>query len=394
MAAIGRKTYTYKPTVLDASSGIPEQSVRVYIYDDDLDLVVDGDVIQTDAQGTIPEQVLENQVQTDSGSGFVQNLETPHKIILTKYVGTFGLSIQTQAATIASEGTPDLFTGQNQFITLDQAAVDAIGFFNVNTGTGVITIGQPKTTTQFFHQGFNYYTFDPIPDLDYLVFTGDGNNFVCEYTAIFTGAAVVLDLEGKSLGAVPGKLFSFQNGAKPDNGTISGNANLVNTSDIPDIDGVNFLGNVDVSPTANSVCNWNNVSIAGNLENTNPSFNVEINLTGASSIPNVVDPGTGPGQINLITGLSTFDFTVSPVPTPNYEWRLYSVTALGSLAGSVELDGLENETASGKSYQHTFTNQPAALQIISDDFVESVTYFSLSSSDLSINVPLTVDTND
>ena len=49
----------------------------------------------------------------------------------------------------------------------------------------------------------------------------------------------------------------------------------------------------------------------------------------------------------------------------DYEWRIYEVTAAGSLAGAVELDGEESATADNQSYAHPTTGTiTIAIQIL------------------------------
>ena len=128
------------------------------------------------------------------------------------------------------------------------------------------------------------------------------------------------------------------------------------------------------------------------LVSVNSGQTLTINVQAGASTPTVYNTGTG--TVNVVAGLTTFKFTVNPSIT-GYEWRLYSVTAAGSLAGSVELDGQETATADNQTYSH----DPAstiniALQILSDDYVENIQYYSLGSTNLDVTINLKVDNND
>ena len=121
------------------------------------------------------------------------------------------------------------------------------------------------------------------------------------------------------------------------------------------------------------------------------SGTLTVNVTDGATIPSIRSAGA---TINVVAGQKNFQFTVSPLPTPNYEWRLYTVTAEGSLLGAVELAGEESATTATKTYTHSFTNQPVAVQIISDDYIEETFYTTLTPTDLSVTINLKVDNND
>jgi len=123
-----------------------------------------------------------------------------------------------------------------------------------------------------------------------------------------------------------------------------------------------------------------------------------INVAVTGSTPSVYNIGTGgAGAISVVAGLKTFAFTVSPSIT-SYEWRLYSVTAIGSLAGSTELAGEETASADNQSYSYSYTSdQPIAIQVISqpnNDFEESTTYYTLTNTDQDITILLNKDNNN
>lgn len=107
--------------------------------------------------------------------------------------------------------------------------------------------------------------------------------------------------------------------------------------------------------------------------------------------------GSG-GSVTLVLDPKTFQFTINPSTLIDYEWRLYSVTAVGSMAGATELDGEENATTGTQSYSYSYTADVAvAVQIINqpdNDYVESTTYYTLGNADQSVTINLVKDINN
>ncbi len=134
-------------------------------------------------------------------------------------------------------------------------------------------------------------------------------------------------------------------------------------------------------------------SITGNetIHITASSGTFTINVSDGATVPSVSTAGA---IVDVVAGQKTFTFTIAPLPSPNYEWRLYTVTAEGSQAGAVELDGLENDTTATQSHTHAYTSQPVAVQVISNDYIEKVSYYTLTASDLSVTINLDVENND
>jgi hypothetical protein len=164
-------------------------------------------------------------------------------------------------------------------------------------------------------------------------------------------------------------------------------ATYVWTSNLTSYDvGVASGEGVDVAVTGGS--------ITGNeaLHITAASGTFRISVT-AGDTPSVSSAGA---VVYVIAGEKTFTQTISPVPTPDYEYRLYTVTAEGDMAGAVEItaEGEENATTGSHAYTHTETNQPIAVQIISNDYVERTYYDTLTAADKSATINLDVDTND
>lgn len=89
----------------------------------------------------------------------------------------------------------------------------------------------------------------------------------------------------------------------------------------------------------------------------------------------------------------TFSFTIAPSIT-TYEWRVYTVTSIGSLAGAVEIDGEESATVDNQGVAHSYTNQAIAVQIIEPGiYEESITYYTLTAADLDVTINLKIETN-
>jgi len=124
------------------------------------------------------------------------------------------------------------------------------------------------------------------------------------------------------------------------------------------------------------------------------SGTLTINVSDTATVPSIRSAGA---TVNVVAGQKTFTFTLSTALT-NYEWRLYEITTLGSLAGSVEIAGEENATAGSKSYSYSYSSdQPIAVQIINqpdNDYVESITYYTLGNSDQSVTILLEKDNNN
>jgi len=121
-----------------------------------------------------------------------------------------------------------------------------------------------------------------------------------------------------------------------------------------------------------------------------------VNLSGCTGDINYYKERGG-DTVLLVADQITFGFTLTPSVT-GYEWRIYTVDALGSLDGAVELTG--EETATQDYQEHTYSyssDQTAAVQILSQpnlDYVESVTYYILSNIDQNISLLLTPDENN
>jgi len=137
----------------------------------------------------------------------------------------------------------------------------------------------------------------------------------------------------------------------------------------------------------------------GHLFSTNTK---EVNFSGTGTCTinpsngcNVVQgncEATGGGTIVVNAVQNTFKFTLSPSIT-GYEWRVYTVTAVGSMAGASEIDGEETASADNQTVSHTYTSQAIAVQIIDDGYIESISYFTLTAANLDVPISLITEDN-
>ena len=127
------------------------------------------------------------------------------------------------------------------------------------------------------------------------------------------------------------------------------------------------------------------------------SSDIDINITTGATIPSVRVAASFTGNVNIVAGLVDFTFTVSP-SIIDYEYRIYSVTASGSLAGAVELQGLETAISDTATYTYTYSSpDPIAVQIISQpdhDYEEVISYYTLAPTDQNVTINLKSDINN
>lgn len=120
---------------------------------------------------------------------------------------------------------------------------------------------------------------------------------------------------------------------------------------------------------------------------------VTINIDGGGGTPTIRN---GAGATTVVVNASSFTFTVNPSHV-GYEWRVYEVTAIGSLTGAVEVDGEEVSTADNQTYSYEYSvDQPIAVQIISlvADFEEAIEYYTLTAASKSVTINLSKDNNN
>ena len=127
------------------------------------------------------------------------------------------------------------------------------------------------------------------------------------------------------------------------------------------------------------------------------SADITINVAAGASIPSIRVAGTFTGAVNVVAGLVTADWTVSPSIT-GFEYALYTVTAIGSLEGASEVQHVEATVSDSFSYTYTYSaGVILAVQLLDDgsnDFIENVSYYPLSENSQSFTIGLELDTNN
>lgn len=298
---------------------------------------------------------------------------------------------------------------------------------------GDVTIGSGATTT-YFSSG-QKVQFKDLPVLSTL------------YSVTFAGSACNIDIAGGAYGAAGTQNYVFDASDtnlnlfdltgvqfnKASSILFAAGGNITNTvfdacgqvdpstsnfsnntfSNFVGTDGALLFPSTDANISDLTFINCDNgVEYDVSSDSTTPTFynftfddeagNFDVNNTSGGAITIVISGGGNANSYN--TGGSTvtfsnpksFKFTVDPSIT-SYEWRIYSVTALGSLAGSVELDGEETATVDNQTYDYTYsTDIPIAVQIMapSQDFEEEVKYYTLKDTNQDVVITLTEDLNN
>lgn len=154
-----------------------------------------------------------------------------------------------------------------------------------------------------------------------------------------------------------------------------------------------------LSSTGEIIWEWCKSNQTQSLYATGTSFYTERSDSKGLIVINAgagnLDYFTDDAGITWIPPISySISFNVSPSIT-GYEWRMYTITAKGSLAGSVEVAGEEVATQDNQSYGYVYAADiPFAIQILSGPYVEKIVYTDLKNSDQNINITLSVDNND
>ena len=158
--------------------------------------------------------------------------------------------------------------------------------------------------------------------------------------------------------------------------------------------------------SSNTTSTWNNADVwyavingsTGNETikvNVNSWITLTINVTSGATTPTIHNIWAW--TVNVVSGLVDFKFTINP-SFIDYEWRIYSVTALWSLVWSTELDWEEYATADNQTYSYTHTwDIFIGVQIISQpdhDYEEEIQYYTLWASNQDVIINLTLDTNN
>jgi hypothetical protein len=243
--------------------------------------------------------------------------------------------------------------------------------------------------------GIQNYLFD-ASDTGINSFTLTGVQFAKANSVLFAAGESITNSVFDNCGQVVASTSTFS-GNTFANSVDTGGALLWPTND-SNISGLSFINNN------------NGVEYDATSDSTTPTFNnltfddvggkFDVNNTSGGAITIVISNG---GNANSYTGSlvtfsnpKSFKFTLSP-SIINYEWRIYTVTALGSLAGAVEIDGEELATVDNQTYNYNYSvDQPIGVQIISkaNDYIEEISYFTLKNSNQDIGITLTKDNNN
>lgn len=164
------------------------------------------------------------------------------------------------------------------------------------------------------------------------------------------------------------------------------------------IAGCSFIGNVtgaaiEMPSDVGTPYAYNTLLFSGNtydvFNSSGNAITVNLNDSDATSY-------SPSGSLVTFVNTKSFKFTLNPSIT-GYEWRVYEITALGSLVGAVEKDGEESAAADNQTYSYSYTgDQPIAIQIIghANDYEESITYYTLGNANQDITINLTRDDNN
>lgn len=117
-----------------------------------------------------------------------------------------------------------------------------------------------------------------------------------------------------------------------------------------------------------------------------------IYLTGNS----YVDPSNVDSGVTVINAKEVSISIESETGTAltGYEWRLYLDSATAGVIGTSQLAGEESATSSTQQYLYNYSSDTdVVLQVIADDYEESLTYFTLGNADQDVNVTMLVERN-
>jgi hypothetical protein len=170
----------------------------------------------------------------------------------------------------------------------------------------------------------------------------------------------------------------------------SDDSNISDLSFINNSFGVEYGSTSDASSPSFDAFTFDDVSGKYDVNNTSGS-SVTIAAVNGSN-PNSYNPA---GDTVTFQNSKIFKFNIKPSQT-GYEWRLYSVTALGSLSGASELDGEESASQDNQTYSYNYSaDQPIAVQIIdhSQEYEEAIEYYTLTENNQEVNIYLEVETN-
>jgi len=320
------------------------------------------------------------------------------------------------------------------------AALDAIEAYGVVTRlddvyflAGDVTIGSGATATWFKSgQKVQFKDLDVSSTLYSVSFAGSGCNVDISggsYGAagtqnyVFDASDVNISFTMQGPQIANAGLISFANGQSISN-TVFDSCDQVDpsTSSFDRNTITNYVGTAGAVlfpsdstnfTNCNFINNNNSIEYDATSDATTPTLfghtfddvagKYDINNTSGGAITLVISGGGNANSFNpggsmvTFSNPKSFKFTVSPSIT-GYEWRIYSVTALGSLDGAVELAGQESATVDNQTYNYTYSaDTPIAVQIISqpdEDYEEAVRYYNLLATNQDVNIGLIEDKNN
>jgi hypothetical protein len=225
--------------------------------------------------------------------------------------------------------------------------------------------------------------------------TQDGNSFTACGNATMQSGHSATNINWNNCGTLTPAGASIDGGNIINNNSSTGTLVINSPSQMNQLSNLNFDGNNRcIEITAGGTYTFDGHQFGTNTIQVNYSGNgtCTINPTNGCNVSQANCEATGGGTITVNAVQYQFSFDLNPAIT-GYEWRIYTVTATGSLVGATEVAGEETATATGQSFTHTYTNQPIAVQIIDDNYVESITYFTLGASNLDVVINLEVENN-
>jgi hypothetical protein len=176
MSFLLKEKYTWKAIARKDADPIPDS--RVIVYDKGNSITTDQ---RTNAQGEIPEQVLECAHHTSTG----EESKTPHIIKVLKY----GYNFFKLSKTINKDGIDVFFLEINNWIVeTTKATAKGYAGIDVDHSARKITITQNISISKLYD--YMQAEGEDTPQFDYLniIRTMDGKSYVCRYNVTINNA--------------------------------------------------------------------------------------------------------------------------------------------------------------------------------------------------------------
>jgi len=354
--------------ILDADMGIGANSWGILQGTAGSELLAHGNITIGDSAGSL------STVFSDTGKNI--------KFISQQYKNSGGAFVNMVADDFLGIGLVDNATGSTQF-------TDGILVGTDNGRDGSTFSGSDLHTSKFDASGLT-----------------NASSFIKGYNTTFNAmlAGVLYHGNSNSLfygGTVSGcEQFDPTSSPVLRNLTLSGytgTAGALLWNESINIQKCSYIANTDVTnnpaaiehpSAAGTPYSYVDMTFSGNdFDGINTSgSNIVVNNSGTSDAAN----DTGANTITYQSS-STFAFTLSP-SIIGYEWRLYVDSGVSGELGTTLLAGQETAVADNQSYSST-SSQDVVLQILSEGYEEFNGYYSLTSSDQSITIPLEKEGN-